>query len=343
MTSTSSLGASSVLSASHAAVFFTSFRARLASLDKKIEAASSSTETPQLVQELADTRKALLDETAQIPPRDREGHEKLLRELSEKLATRSRELASFSTKDSASTSTSTPGSNAPQPKARFAFKRNPAKASVAKPEPAVSETVASTDGLNSSKVPMAPSENPSSSSDLRLENLSARTLDLRKDSKTRALLTIQIRSLTDCIVTVPPLQGSLMVHDCARCLIIVEKCRQYRMHTTTDSTIVLNDCLTGATIEDCHRILFASSLPPRSSDTPQSRFAVQDFDHVSSMTESPHWRWLVPLDEPESKQDLQSAVSRILAPPQEAEEGVTDQLRSQVLAGLQDRISSLFP
>ncbi|KAE8266704.1 hypothetical protein A4X09_0g5636 [Tilletia walkeri] len=341
MTSTSSLGASSGLSASHAAVFFTSFRARLASLDKKIEGASSSTETPQLVQELADTRKALLDETAQIPPRDREGHEKLLRELSEKLATRSRDLASFSAKDSAST----PGSNAPQPKARFAFKRNPAKASVVKPEPAVSDAVASTDGLNSSssKAPMPPSENPSSSSDLRLENLSARTLDLRKDPKTCALLTIQIRSLTDCIVVIPPLQGSLMVHGCARCLIIVEKCRQYRMHTTTDSTIVLNDCLTGATIEDCHRILFASSLPPRSSDTPQSRFAVQDFDHVSSMTESPHWRWLAPLDEPESKQDLQSAVSRILAPPQEAEEEVPEQLRSQVLAGLQDRISSLFP
>ncbi|KAE8225556.1 hypothetical protein CF319_g1716 [Tilletia indica] len=341
MTSTSSLGASSVLSASHAAVFFTSFRARLASLDKKIEAASSSTETPQLVQELADTRKALLDETAQIPPRDREGHEKLLRELSEKLATKSRELASFSIKDSASTSTST--SNAPQPKARFAFKRNPAKASVAKPDPAVSDAVAPADGLSSFKAPMPPSENPSSSSDLRLENLSARTLDLRKDPKTRALLTIQIRSLTDCIVIIPPLQGSLMVHDCTRCLIIVEKCRQYRMHTTTDSTIVLNDCLTGATIEDCHRILFASSLPPRFSDTPQSRFAVQDFDHVSSMTESPHWRWLPPLDEPESKQDLQSAVNRILAPPQEAEEGVTDQLRSQVLAALQDTISSLFP
>ncbi|CAD6977554.1 unnamed protein product [Tilletia controversa] len=350
MTSTSSLGASSALSATHAAVFFTSFRARLATLEQQIQAASSPTQTPQLVQELADTRKALLDETALIPPRDREGHERLLRELSEKLAAKSRELTA-SASDNSTQTTSKTGSDAPQPKARFAFKRNPAKAptpSATKSEPVGNVNGVQTNATTLAEPPTASSATPpsASSSDLRLENQSARILDLRKDANTRELLTIQIRSLSDCIVIVPPLQGSLMVHDCVRCLIVVGKCRQYRMHDTTDSTIVLNDCLTGATVENCHRILFASSLSAPSWDTPPTRFAVQDFDHVSSITESPHWRWLSYQDEQQSKDaQLQSAVSEILAPPSEAESESesAERLRPQVLAALQDRISMLFP
>ncbi|KAL9934656.1 hypothetical protein V8E36_006431 [Tilletia maclaganii] len=296
MTSTASLGASSALSASHAASFFTVFRDRLAQLSERIDAVDSAATTSSLVHEVADARRTLLEETDRIPPRDREGHERLLRELTEKLAVKSRSTASDASGVDGTMTTAASSSSASAPRPRFAFKRNPAKAlplaSASASTAKVSPSTSTADAAQHPPQAAQDAKAPSTSSDLRLENRSSAIIDLRTHARANELLTIQIRSLSDCIVLIPPLSGSVMVHDCSRCLFVVEKCRQYRMHKTVESTVVLQDCPTGATIEGCSKILFTASL---AKSTQASRFSVQDFDHVSSLTASPHWRWLPPV------------------------------------------------
>ncbi|KAK0537311.1 hypothetical protein OC842_001681 [Tilletia horrida] len=336
MTSTSSLGASSALSATHAASFFTAFRARLAALSDRIDADES---TDALVQELAEARKALLDETAQIPPRDREGHERVLRELSERLATRSKSTGEVAGTAGASQNIV----QTSQAKPRFAFKRS----APSKPAASIAQTA-------SSKVPDAATMtagtgpantlNPAlSSSDLRLENRSDAILDLRTHANSKSvLLTIQIRSLSNCIVLIPPLQGSVMVHGCKGCLIVVEQCRQYRMHDTTASTIILSDCLTGATIENCRQILFGASLDRLKTRT--TKFTVQDFDHVSSIVKSPNWRWLVDEDEePQSAlSKAQTVFEQLHSPVIDTSSTPAHEAREQLLSALSDIVGTSF-
>ncbi|KAK0549744.1 hypothetical protein OC845_002994 [Tilletia horrida] len=352
MTSTSSLGASSSLSASHAASFFTSFRAQASALSQRIESTSdpSSDATQILVQDLADLRRQLLDETDRIPPRDREGHERLLRDLSDKLATRSRLPAVTSPSkvpgQDAAGSSSAATQQSSKPAARFAFKRAAPKASVSS-----SSNSASTPQLPMPKpAQSAPDphsttnvqEQSKSSSDVHLRDEADALLDLRKKVTSEALLTIQIRGLKNCIVFLPPLQGSIMVHDCLNCIIISEQCQQYRMHTTTDSLVVLRDCPTGATIEGCDRILFSSTTESKDSPDKTDVFPVQDFDHVSSLTQSPHWRCLDPQPDSSSstvdsiRQALSSLLSASAAP---SHIGAS---RHELLTLVQSRIREAF-
>ncbi|KAG0303774.1 hypothetical protein BGZ98_006302 [Dissophora globulifera] len=140
--------------------------------------------------------------------------------------------------------------------------------------------------------------------DVALTNLTDCTVNLVHEII--PLGAIHIKSLKRCVLVIPPVAGSILLHDCEGC-VIVGACHQSRMHTSTDMDIYLH-VTSDPIIEDCtdmrfapypyhdllpaeylHRLFAAANLSPDVNY--YSR--VKDFNWLRQQV-SPNWRLLQP-------------------------------------------------
>ncbi|OAQ32907.1 TBCC-domain-containing protein, partial [Linnemannia elongata AG-77] len=117
--------------------------------------------------------------------------------------------------------------------------------------------------------------------DVALTNLTDCTINL---VHTLPLGAIHIKNLKRCVLVIPPVSGSILLHDCEGCTLI-GACHQSRMHTSTNMDIYLH-VTSEPIIEDCTDMRFAPYPPEKNL-----------FDHVKDFNwlrqqQSPNWRLL---------------------------------------------------
>ncbi|EIN14501.1 TBCC-domain-containing protein [Punctularia strigosozonata HHB-11173 SS5] len=107
---------------------------------------------------------------------------------------------------------------------------------------------------------------------------------------------VHILNVTNSLVLLPPLSGSIMVHD-ARRSTIVAGCHQLRIHTSSKVDVYLS-ISSNPIIEHSSQIRF-TSYPEVLDNTRDgggsANFSVQDFSHVRD-TASPNWSVLADSD-----------------------------------------------
>ncbi|KJA25353.1 hypothetical protein HYPSUDRAFT_424620 [Hypholoma sublateritium FD-334 SS-4] len=105
-----------------------------------------------------------------------------------------------------------------------------------------------------------------------------------------SISALHARNLTDCVLLLPTVEGSALLHDMTRCVIVVG-CHQFRMHSSTKIDVLLA-ISSNPIIEDCKAIRFAQY--PDIFKTPSERtqtlptICVQDFSHIRA-TPSPNY------------------------------------------------------
>ncbi|KAF9161054.1 hypothetical protein DFQ26_004918 [Actinomortierella ambigua] len=137
--------------------------------------------------------------------------------------------------------------------------------------------------------------------DVALTNLTNCTINLVHSIPLGA---IHIRNLKQCVLIIPPVSGSILLHDCQGCT-LVGACHQSRMHTSSDMNIYLH-VTSEPIIEDCTNMRFApygSILPEEQLEQLFQRAdldrnknlydRVKDFNWLRQQ-QSPNWRLLSP-------------------------------------------------
>ncbi|KAF9277679.1 hypothetical protein BGZ68_009076 [Mortierella alpina] len=139
--------------------------------------------------------------------------------------------------------------------------------------------------------------------DVALTNLTECTINLVHDIPLGA---IHIKNLRRCTLVIPPVSGSILLHDCEDCTII-GACHQSRMHDSKNLTIYLH-VTSEPIIEDCTHMRFAPY--PLADILPAEQLArlfqiaqldpvknyydrVKDFNWLKQQ-QSPNWRLLEP-------------------------------------------------
>ncbi|EJD02045.1 uncharacterized protein FOMMEDRAFT_168603 [Fomitiporia mediterranea MF3/22] len=105
------------------------------------------------------------------------------------------------------------------------------------------------------------------------------------------LTAVHIRDIKNSILILGHIQGSILVHNLERC-ILVAACHQLRTHTSHTSHIYLHVTSNGI-IEDCSSLVFSPypstlPLPPDVRAHESKHQTIQDFSHLKS-TPSPNW------------------------------------------------------
>ncbi|KAF8208225.1 TBCC-domain-containing protein [Mycena galopus ATCC 62051] len=280
--------------------FSAQFQASRTELESRVDSAKSTTITADALQtlslDLAKLTKTLSDATGSLPSYDQRQYELQLKGLQTSLE----ELRTMI------------------PKSKFAFKRKvPAPSTQPSPNPGslvVSETPSeslpsstpiSTNLTLSSRshqyLTLASLPDTSQASDLAISDLHKCILNLLPDagdgSSSREsnlkISALHIRNLTDTILLLPIIQGSVLLHDLRRCLVVVG-CHQFRMHTSKDVDVYLSIPSTPI-IEHCSQIRFASypAVLRTSEISSPDVLSIQDFSHIKS-TPSPNWSMLPP-------------------------------------------------
>ncbi|KAG0043556.1 hypothetical protein BGZ83_011269 [Gryganskiella cystojenkinii] len=149
--------------------------------------------------------------------------------------------------------------------------------------------------------------------DVALTNLTDCTINLVHSIPLGA---IHIRNLKRCILVIPPVSGSILLHDCEGCT-LVGACHQSRMHTSTNMDIYLH-VTSEPIVEDCTDMRFAPYGQVLPADELSRLFEqiaqlnpdknyydkVKDFNWLRQQ-QSPNWRLL---DSNEIKTDVAAAV-----------------------------------
>ncbi|KAF9136247.1 hypothetical protein BGW39_003692 [Mortierella sp. 14UC] len=150
-------------------------------------------------------------------------------------------------------------------------------------------------------IPAAPIAAVEKPKDVALTNLTDCTINL---VHTLPLGAIHIKNLKRCVLVIPPVSGSILLHDCEGCTLI-GACHQSRMHTSTNMDIYLH-VTSEPIIEDCTDMRFAPYPYQEVLPTDQllTLFVAAGlrpeknlFDHVKDFNwlrqqQSPNWRLL---------------------------------------------------
>ncbi|KAF5355400.1 hypothetical protein D9757_012550 [Collybiopsis confluens] len=125
------------------------------------------------------------------------------------------------------------------------------------------------------------------------------------EAKQYEISALHVRNVKNSILILPPLQGSIILHDISNCVVAVEA-HQFRMHASKDTDVYLS-AQSNPIIENCSGISFAPYPSVFSSaDISQNPdIVVLDFSHIKSSTLSPNWN-LMAEDNMKSSQDWQS-------------------------------------
>ncbi|KAJ7865261.1 tubulin binding cofactor C-domain-containing protein [Mycena leptocephala] len=277
--------------------FSAQFQASRTELESRVESAKSTKITADALQilslDLAKLTKTLVDATGSLPSYDQRQYELQLKGLEKSLE----ELRTS------------------MPKSKFAFKRKapvastPVTATLVSLPTVVPETSSapasapistnvtlsshSLQYINNTSVP-----DTSQASDLTISDLNKCIVNLlpgegesTSQNDYLKISALHIRNLTDTVLLLPVIRGSVLCHDLRRCVVGVG-CHQFRMHTSTDVDVYLSIPSTPI-IEHCSQIRF-TSYPTAlrvSEDTSPNTFSVQDFSHIKS-SPSPHWSML---------------------------------------------------
>ncbi|KAG6816395.1 hypothetical protein H0H87_006307 [Tephrocybe sp. NHM501043] len=223
-------------------------------LEARVEAARSSAVVSEelckeLSSDLARLVKDLADATGSIPSYDQRQNEEQLKALE------------LSVSDLLRSS---------RPKSKFAFKRKaatPVSINSSRPTDTVGPrntipqlvptTNLSISGHTSQL--LTPDSLPSSSSsgrDLAIHDLSGCIVNLLpSDGRTSLdLSAVHIQDLTDTVLLLPAINGSVLIHNLRKCTIVVG-CHQFRMHSSQNVDIYL-DITSNPIIEHCSTIRF---------------------------------------------------------------------------------------
>ncbi|KAF9211774.1 hypothetical protein BGZ59_007611, partial [Podila verticillata] len=153
-----------------------------------------------------------------------------------------------------------------------------------------------------------PSDESGAAKDVALTNLTNCTVNLVHNIPLGA---IHIKNLKQCTLVIPPVSGSILLHDCEGCTLI-GACHQSRMHTSNNMDIYLH-VTSEPIIEDCTDMRFAPYGQVLPSEQLDRLFEVAQldqtknfYDHVKDFNwlrqqQSPNWRVL---DATEVKPDL---------------------------------------
>ncbi|KAJ7337352.1 tubulin binding cofactor C-domain-containing protein [Mycena albidolilacea] len=275
--------------------FTAQFQASRTELESRVDLAKSSKITADALQtlssDLAKLTKTLSDATGSLPSYDQRQYELQLKGLQKSLE----ELRTLI------------------PKSKFAFKRkDPVPSTVASPssvQPIVLETSqpgstpTSTNLTLSSRslqyLTMTSFPDTSEMSDLTISDLNNCIVNLLPDASgghssrdsSLKISALHIRNLTDTVLLLPIIQGSVLLHDLSRCVVVVG-CHQFRMHNSTSVDVYLSISSTPI-IEHCSQIRFASYPASLgiSEDSSPNVLSIQDFSHIKS-TPSPNWSML---------------------------------------------------
>ncbi|KAJ7756945.1 tubulin binding cofactor C-domain-containing protein [Mycena metata] len=274
--------------------FSTQFQASRTELESRVESVKSTKITADVLQtlsvDLAKLTKTLADATGSLPSYDQRQYELQLKGLEKSLE----ELRTLI------------------PKSKFAFKRKtPAPPITPVPAPTVVPEAPSTTQPESASIStnltlcshslqyLSKDSLPSTSeaSGLTISDLNQCILNLLPsndslpESSYLKISALHIRNLTDTILILPPIQGSVLIHNLRRCVLVVG-CHQFRMHTSTNVNVYLSIPSTPI-IEHCSKIRFApypATLQISGYTYPRT-LSIQDFSHIKS-TPSPHWSML---------------------------------------------------
>ncbi|KAG8771214.1 hypothetical protein FRC16_005979 [Serendipita sp. 398] len=143
--------------------------------------------------------------------------------------------------------------------------------------------------------------------DVSLASLSNCIVDLvgRSDLLPGVLGAFHARDLKRCIIIVPSIKGSALIHDCSDCIIAVA-CHQFRIHTSSRVDVYLH-VTSLPVLEKCTAMRFApysKAMASSSTDDLEevNRFSeVQDFLWIRS-TPSPNWS-ILPTNERLSEEE----------------------------------------
>ncbi|KAJ6463918.1 tubulin binding cofactor C-domain-containing protein [Mycena sanguinolenta] len=275
--------------------FSTQFQASRTELESRVDLAKSTKVTADVLQilslDLAKLTKTLSDATGSLPGYDQRQYELQLKGLQKSLD----DLRTLI------------------PKSKFAFKRKapvPSSEASSSPVPPVVVEISS-----ESQPVSAPTTNLALSShsnqyltiasipytaqtpDLSISDLDRCVVNLLPDAQdtdsSLKISALHIRNLTDTVLILPAIQGSVLLHDLRRCVVVVG-CHQFRMHTSTHVDVYLSISSTPI-IEHCSQIRFAPypTALRISEDISPHVLSIQDFSHIKS-TPSPNWSMLAP-------------------------------------------------
>ncbi|KAF9045246.1 tubulin binding cofactor C-domain-containing protein [Panaeolus papilionaceus] len=278
--------------------FTTQFQAMRSDLESRIESAKSGgSVTQETITELsillAKATRALADATGSIPSYDQKQYELQLKGIEKSI-----ELLR-------------PSSSS---KGKFSFKKKAAvEPSVSTAAPVVTPTPApvntSRTTIGSSILTLSNRENQyitrsnlpehTQRTDLSVSDVKDCIIDLLpspeggdttpSSGEQLELSALHIRNVTNCVILLPLVGGSALLHDIVNCILVLG-CHQFRMHTSTRVDIFLS-IGSNPIIEDCNNLRFAtypSSLTVPSLDVQETLPTVQDFSHIRP-TPSPHY------------------------------------------------------
>ncbi|KAF9962051.1 hypothetical protein BGZ65_009798 [Modicella reniformis] len=150
--------------------------------------------------------------------------------------------------------------------------------------------------------------------DVALTNLTDCTINLVHNILVGA---VHIKNLKRCTLVIPPVSGSILLHDCEGCTLI-GACHQSRMHTSSNMDIYLH-VTSEPIIEDCTDMRFApygQVFPAEELDrlfeAAHLNASVNYYDKVKDFNwlrqqQSPNWRLLEPSEiKPEVAQQVLS-------------------------------------
>ncbi|KAF5384269.1 hypothetical protein D9615_003298 [Tricholomella constricta] len=278
---------------SFAQTFSTQFQTSRSDLESRVDLAKSSNSfseasLQELSIELAKLTKSLAGATGYLPSYDQRQFEEQLKALEKSLS----ELRGNT-----------------RPRSKFAFKRKAAvPPSVASISPRGTRTAVVAPGLQAPTTHLSLSSRsyelltleslPRSSSqeDLAIYNLDHCIVDLlspvQSDDAVQTsyprldISALHVRNLTDTVLLLPAIDGSVLIHDLTRCTIVIG-CHQFRMHTSRNVDVYLT-ITSNPVIEHCSDIRFGGYPKILLDNRPSEQFSVMDFSHIRS-TPSPNW------------------------------------------------------
>lgn len=292
MASSSSLGNASLANATTAQAFYTQFRQATCSLLTQV----SSGEAP-LDDALSRYAKLSVELTSAVdsgvlPSHDQGVHKRALEEIGKALEDRRRAAATDSGKKK-------PG---------FAFKRSRPVATSAAANTAVATTSAADSkrseemisvlkassgdvkrsnhvcvaSVHNARIARAPSPARDNTQQMSIDvnDISGSLIDLRPLGNDCTIRSVQIRSVTDSIILLPRVEGSVMVHHLHHSFLSIPSCHQFRMHDSKEDVVEITTKRGSVvTVEACQMVKFV---------TKQDGIEVQDFDDLINSSQLKH-------------------------------------------------------
>ncbi|KAI9339628.1 tubulin binding cofactor C-domain-containing protein, partial [Obelidium mucronatum] len=253
--------------------------------------ADQGTNKPEVLTRLATLEKAVSDAQLFLPAYDVRRCIQMIGDLNSKLVldkNKSRPKFSFSSKAKKSNVQSKPEESPQVPNADVILETAPKRQEFAPPPSATVYT-------NLSNTLLRP-KIANNASEVYLSNITCCIVDLRVITPTGA---VHIKNVSNCIILCGGIKGSVLI-DGMKDSVLVAACRQFRMHNSTTSRILLH-VSSNPIIEDCNQLVIGpyTSTTVIDQKTDSNAIAengcagrwgkVDDFNWLRS-TESPHWR-----------------------------------------------------